>query len=555
MKIDKLHLRNYGQFEDREFTLSPGINVFYGANEAGKSTTKDFIVDMLYGIDATAASGVKFDHYEKRRPIYQSGYAGAMEVTTDAGQYLIERNFDRQEQSVSVRDLNTGQQVPLGEGGDLVGTVFHTDKSTYMNTLCIGHMGAATDHEITERLGSYIVNMASSKAGEIDAVSAIMALKNKKKEFSIEKLAAKEKEITGKLQLDRDFDAEIAAVKEEIARVEAEKAALPQEQIQFTPIHKKQEEAEAPEQEGQEPEEAEEEAASKHDQELNMLRNMGRKSILDNVMVIFLAGLLVVALFIGIAYAVPVNVPEVKIGIIAAGVVYGASVVYFVLRKRAKLYRMLEELEIEQNFEEAKEENDDLNRQREIQNRLGELGLKERRILEDRREQEKLLEELNEIRRKQESCNVELAALDLAINTIEDLSEEIYESFGEVLNTKVSEIIARITGNRYCEVKIDDQLRVMVRNGNSFIRMEYLSTGTMEQIYLALRLSIAGVLLDETLPLIMDDIFVTYDDQRIYDTLSCLGDYTDRQVILFTTNRRIMDMFNHLGMECNYIVI
>lgn len=549
MRIDKLHLRNYGQFEDREIALSPGINVIYGANEAGKSTTNDFIVDMLYGIDATAASGVKFDHYEKRKPIYQSGYAGAMEVTTETGQYRIERNFDRQEQSLSVRDMNTGAPLPLGEGGELVGTVFHTDKSTYMNTLCIGHMGAATDHEITERLGRYIVNMASSKAGEIDAVSAIMALKNKKREFSGEKLQAKEKEITGKLQLDRDFDAEIAAVKEEIAKVEAEKSKLPQEQIQFTPIHKKEDLSETakPEQE--------EEPVSRHEQELSMLRNMGKKSILDNVMVIFLVGLLVVALFIGIAYAVPVNIPAVKIGIIAAGAVYAASVVYFVLTRRSRLYKMLEELEIEQNFEEAKEENNDLNRQRELQNRLGELGLKERRILEDRKAQEKLLEELNEIRAKRESCNVELAALDLAINTIEDLSEEIYESFGEVLNAKVSEIIARITNNRYCEVKIDDQLRVMVRNGNSFIRMEYLSTGTMEQIYLALRLSIAEVLLDENLPMIMDDIFVTYDDQRIHDTLSCLGDYTDRQVILFTTNRRIMDMFNHLGMACNYIVI
>ena len=51
----------------------------------------------------------------------------------------------------------------------------------------------------------------------------------------------------------------------------------------------------------------------------------------------------------------------------------------------------------------------------------------------------------------------------------------------------------------------------MVKSGNSYIGMDYLSMGTIEQIYLALRLSIANVLITEDLPIIIDDIFVTYD--------------------------------------------
>ena len=49
--------------------LAPGINVVYGANEAGKTTIKDFIVDMFYGIDKSRGIGARFDHYEKRKPI------------------------------------------------------------------------------------------------------------------------------------------------------------------------------------------------------------------------------------------------------------------------------------------------------------------------------------------------------------------------------------------------------------------------------------------------------------------------------------------------------
>ena len=150
---------------------------------------------------------------------------------------------------------------------------------------------------------------------------------------------------------------------------------------------------------------------------------------------------------------------------------------------------------------------------------------------------------------------METAAIDLAMKTIQDLSEEIYDSFGSVLNEQVSEIISRITNNKYSEVKIDDQLRVMVKSGSSFISMDYLSTGTMEQIYLALRLSIANVLIAEEMPIIMDDVFVTYDYQRLKETLSCLGEYRNRQIIIFTTNPGIQDMFAGLGIESNYIAI
>ena len=150
---------------------------------------------------------------------------------------------------------------------------------------------------------------------------------------------------------------------------------------------------------------------------------------------------------------------------------------------------------------------------------------------------------------------VETAAIDLAIKTIQDLSEEIYDSFGAVLNEQVSEIVSRITNDKYTEVKIDDQLRVMVKSGSSFISMDYLSTGTIAQIYLALRLSIANVLIKEELPIIMDDIFVTYDYQRLQETLGCLGEYLNRQIIIFTTNPGVQEMFTGMGIQSNFIAL
>lgn len=554
MKIDKLHLQDFGQFHDKDITLAPGMNIICGANEAGKTTTKDFIVGMLYGMeDPSDTTG--FAGYEKRKPINGEAYAGSMEVKTEQGEFLVERNFLRTQKSLAVKDLDTGREITPQNPDTLVGTLIQTDKSTYMNTLCVGQMELATDRAIADKLNDYIVNMASTRAGDVDAVHAIDELRQKKQEFSNKELEEKEQELTAKLQLDRDFDAEIEAVREEYKQVETSKGKKKEEKLQFTPIKKPSVEEEEPEEAETEPEE--EEPLTGRDKDLKMLQQMGNRSILDNAFVILFIGLLIIALFVGIAYVIPVNIPQLKMGIMGFGILLVVITMIQVFSRRAKLYRLLEEMEIEQGFEDAKAEaavsrtEDDA----EWTQKLAALRSKEENIIEQRKEQETYLVEINKLKEQIAANNVENAALDLAIRTIQDLSEEIYDSFGSVLNEQVSALVRRITNDKYTEVRIDDQLKVMVKSGNSYISMDYLSTGTIEQIYLALRLSIANVLIAEDLPIIIDDIFVTYDYQRLYDTLSCLNEYLNRQIILFTTNPGLQDMATNIGIANHAIAL
>lgn len=554
MKIDKLHLQDFGQFHDKDITLAPGMNIICGANEAGKTTTKDFIVGMLYGMeDPSDTTG--FAGYEKRKPINGEAYAGSMEVKTEQGEFLVERNFLRTQKSLAVKDLDTGREVTPQNPDTLVGTLIQTDKSTYMNTLCVGQMELATNRAIADKLNDYIVNMASTRAGDVDAVHAIDELRQKKQEFSNKELEEKEQELTAKLQLDRNFDAEIEAVREEYKQVEASKGKKKEEKLQFTPIKKPSVEEEEPEEVETEPEE--EEPLTGRDKDLKMLQQMGNRSILDNAFVILFIGLLIIALFVGIAYVIPINIPQLKMGIMGFGILLVVITMIQVFSRRARLYRLLEEMEIEQGFEDAKAEaavsrtEDDA----EWTQKLAALRSKEENIIEQRKEQETYLVEINKLKEQIAANNVENAALDLAIRTIQDLSEEIYDSFGSVLNEQVSALVRRITNDKYTEVRIDDQLKVMVKSGNSYISMDYLSTGTIEQIYLALRLSIANVLIAEDLPIIIDDIFVTYDYQRLYDTLSCLNEYLNRQIILFTTNPGLQDMAANIGIANHAITL
>ncbi len=554
MKIDKLHLQDFGQFHDKDITLAPGMNIICGANEAGKTTTKDFIVGMLYGMeDPSDTTG--FAGYEKRKPINGEVYAGSMEVKTEQGEFLVERNFLRTQKSLAVKDLDTGREITPQNPDTLVGTLIQTDKSTYMNTLCVGQMELATDRAIADKLNDYIVNMASTRAGDVDAVHAIDELRQKKQEFSNKELEEKEQELTAKLQLDRDFDAEIEAVREEHKQVEASTGKKKEEKLQFTPIKKPSVEEEETEDVETEPEE--EEPLTGRDKDLKMLQQMGNRSILDNAFVILFIGLLIIALFVGIAYVIPFGIPQLKMGIMGFGILLVVITMIQVFSRRAKLYRLLEEMEIEQGFEDAKAEaamsraEDDA----EWTQKLAALRSKEENIIAQRKEQETYLVEINKLKEQIAANNVENAALDLAIRTIQDLSEEIYDSFGSVLNEQVSALVRRITNNKYTEVRIDDQLKVMVKSGNSYISMDYLSTGTIEQIYLALRLSVANVLIAEDLPIIIDDIFVTYDYQRLYDTLSCLNEHLNRQIILFTTNPGLQEMAANIGIANHAITL
>ncbi|MGN0437385.1 MAG: ATP-binding protein [Lachnospiraceae bacterium] len=601
MRVNKLHLQDYGQFHEKDITLAPGVNVLYGANEAGKSTTKDFIVDMMYGIDDLDVQGNPNDHYEKKKPIGKTSYKGAMEVCVEGTDYLIERNFDKNEKLTAVKNLDTGETVSLQNQDSLVGTLFQTDRSTFLNTLCMSHMGVATDDSIVNKLNDYIVNMASTKSGDLDAVNAILELKNKKSAFSNEELEKKELELSDKLCLGRDLDAEIAAVKEEYAAVEA--SLKEPAKLQFTPIHKKSdvtedigdvEEDETEEQltkkekkkkekekkkaaknkaaedseaeyktdlvtgenatEETDDEFAEKKKLTKQEKDMLMLTNMGEKSVLDNAFVILFIGLILIAAFIGIAYAVPVNVPEIKMAIIGGGVAWVLLSLIQIFVRRSKLHKMLEEIEIEQGFEEAKTGFVSGNKES-VKDKLKELREKEEALVKERADQEEVLKELTLVKEQIQKNEIELAAIDLAMNTIQDLSEEIYGSFGSVLNQQVSDLIRKITAGKYSSVKIDDQLQIMVKKDNAYISMDYLSTGTIEQIYLALRLSIANLLIPEDMPIVMDDTFITYDYQRVNDTLRCLGEYGNRQIIIFTGNPGISDMFTNLGITSNYISI
>ncbi len=147
-----------------------------------------------------------------------------------------------------------------------------------------------------------------------------------------------------------------------------------------------------------------------------------------------------------------------------------------------------------------------------------------------------------------------IRAVTLAEETISSLSSRIHETFSPVLNSRVSEIIRSVTGSACDAVFIDEDLSVTLRAGGRSIPLESLSRGTIEQIYLALRISAAEILCpDMTPPLLLDDTFAYYDDARLENTLKWLAEHYPGQVLLFTCHRREASVLSRMGAPYHFI--
>ena len=143
---------------------------------------------------------------------------------------------------------------------------------------------------------------------------------------------------------------------------------------------------------------------------------------------------------------------------------------------------------------------------------------------------------------------MEIQALNMAMDTIEALSGNITDQVGIRLKRRTSEILSEITGGKYREVLMDEELHMSVNTGDRTVSIERLSRGTLEQIYFALRMA-AGELFckEEPFPVILDDVFGMYDEDRLAAALRWLHK-ENRQVIISTCHKREMEILDKEGI-------
>ncbi len=132
------------------------------------------------------------------------------------------------------------------------------------------------------------------------------------------------------------------------------------------------------------------------------------------------------------------------------------------------------------------------------------------------------------------------AALELAQTALSAATTELQRRFAPRISKRTQALFGSLTGQRYDRLTLssDLSLNTCTQDEETLRPAQYRSDGTVDQLYLALRLAVAEELTPDA-PLILDDALVRFDEQRLkaaMDILRELGQH--KQVILFTCQSR-----------------
>ena len=200
----------------------------------------------------------------------------------------------------------------------------------------------------------------------------------------------------------------------------------------------------------------------------------------------------------------------------------------------------------------------------EIENEISHQKIKLHTLDLDKINIEPRLDNLSKIEEKLVNDNFKMSTLKDLEKSMELAKQILADSYEKMKNTvtpkftqNLSENISKITDGKYTNIKFNDEegLIVELDNGN-YVNASQLSIGTIDQLYLSLRLSMVEELSEEKMPIILDEAFAYYDEDRLENILKYINDkFMNHQIIIFTCTDREKDILEKEKIEFNCINI
>ena len=609
MRLLELHIDGFGKFHDRTISFNDGINIIYGKNEAGKSTLHTFIRGMLFGIERGRGRAAKNDLYTKYEPWENSGtYEGWLRLEKDGTIYRIERRFRKENKSLKIINETKGleeEATPAFLSSLLDGLT----ETMYNNTISIGQLKSATEDGMVTELKNYIANMNTTGNISLNITKATAFLRNQKRSLEAGLIPEASREFTALLAEIRNVEAEIAGPEYENQLAAYQnmrtqvKGLIDNTQAQKKDLDEKLANGKKVLSDNGFTDRASVDAmsadAEKLYSEYNILNTECNKKSRK-----VLSGLTAVLGIAGLGAAAALGYFNLTAYLPVCGAAAAAAVIFFiislVIRQKDKEYhRMFDNTSsdlgalLARHLGDSAVSEDAMNA---FRARMGEFSKLCDMVSQSEAEIKKFLEDLSNLQMKQAGCSEmiekqqrtqwelekklehlsncknkakalkrtlaendrihdEIVAIDLAQETMADLSSSIRDSFGLYLNKEASQYITGITGGIYDSMSIDENLNVFLNTKTKLVPLENVSSGTMDQVYLALRLAAAKLLQGSGsgFPLIFDDSFTQYDDERLKTALEWLASAYGGQIIIFTCHRREAQMLRARQVEFQLI--
>lgn len=599
MIIRELNIRGFGALQNRRFVFGDRLNILYGANEAGKTTLHLFLRAMFYGLERARGRASKTDAYALYEPWFGEGaYGGSLRFEEDGKLYRIERDFRKNPLDLTVIDESAGLAVEDPETF-LRGCLCGLSQTAYMNTVSIRQLRSATDAGMTQELKNYIANMNATGEHTLNIDRASAYLRDQRKAFEQRLVPDAAKHYAANISEIRKLEEQISvpgyrntmqslsASKQDSQSVQ-ETLQSEKEKLVKTLAAKRQTMEERGFQNRQSLLRFQTQL-SDWQSERKALRPRAR--LRAQSIAAFLLFPLALLLYFTMLRVVPDSANKLQALLCVTAVccvVLGSCLLFSVFlagRRRKKSTRNIQQL-VRAHFPELLLENELSKRPSALAKRAKEktaellvlqdeilrcesavydieekLRLlktqqaeteqsmanqqKSQWLLEQQLQQLSALKDettaLKNVVAENDRLNTEIEAINIAMETLTRLSETIHDSFGRYLNQSASQLISGITGNVYDSISVDQNLNIFLNTSRKLIPLEQAGAGTVDQVYFALRLAAADLLQfgNSSLPLLLDDSFANYDEQRLRTVLHwLLESYTSRQILLFTPHLR-----------------
>ena len=223
--------------------------------------------------------------------------------------------------------------------------------------------------------------------------------------------------------------------------------------------------------------------------------------------------------------------------------------------------RILSEYSVEENdfqTENVSKEIDLLNSQiTDVERALNKLEIEENTLLPQIEELVNLHEQKVVIEDQIKDLYNQEEIIQIAISSLKEAYEEMKTNITPIFTERLSESIEKISNGKYKHVTINDEKGMIIENENGeYIDINNLSTGTIDELYLSLRLSMINDLSNESMPIILDETFAYFDPKRLESTIKFLvSNEKKHQIIILTCTDREIEALNNLHLKYNLIAL
>ena len=609
MKVEEIKINAFGTLKNKEINLSDKINIIHGKNESGKSTLLTYIKTAFYGISRNK-NGKEISDYDKYKPWSGEEFSGKIKYTLDNGeQFEIFRDFNKKNPKIynaKLEDVTNQFNIDKKEGSQFFFEQVGIDENIFTSTIMAEQLEVKLSEQRQNILIQKIANIAGTGNSNMSYNKAKDRL-NKKQldEVGTERTQGKPINILkNKIKNIEQILGKLNLYKENKSIIEQNKIKLKnkiREQEQRKELIKQI--SELNEKIIIETEKANYKRNIKEEKEsrIQELINEKNKLIQENKNNKTNNKLFIIIFFVLISLLIA-NIVIIKNKFITYTtlILVGAEIVIYYLAKAQKEKRKKEviknntdlintkiellEKEKEVIEEEIKTEENELKAEKEhiknkynielydienskndleqITNEINEGKIKLNTLEIEEKGISSQLEELITLQEEHENLSEQLKEIEqknYEINLAKEFLEKAYEKMKINITPKftenLSQTIKNITNDKYSKVNINDEngLIIEMQNGE-YVSAEKLSIGTIDQLYLSLRMSMVEEISKEKMPIILDEAFAYYDDERLENILKYLIErFNNHQLIIFTCTNREKEILNKLNYKFNNI--